>query len=61
MIIHLSKNDLDPKQQIQFCFVVSNDEFLWPCSSLTANNEFHRSIVIFFLFKNDVLVFTRET
>ena len=41
------------------CFVVTNDELL--CSSLRANNRSSRSIVIFFLLHNDVLVLTRET
>ena len=42
-------------------FRLPNDELLYSCSSLRANNTSPRSFVIFFFFQNDVLVFTRET
>ena len=47
------------QRQFQFCFVLTIDELL--CSSLNANNGSPRSIVIFFFFQTDVLVFTTET
>ena len=59
LIIHPIQEWSGSYRQIWFCFVVPNDKLL--CSSLRANNGFHRSIVIFLLPKYDVLVFTRET
>ena len=44
---------------ILILFVVFNDELMR--SSLRVNNGSLRSVVIFFFFQNDVLVFTRET
>ena len=40
----LFKNDLDSHWQFWFCFVVSNDKLLWPCSSLRDHNGLPRSI-----------------
>ena len=58
----LLKNDLDPIGNSKFCFVVSNDELLWHCSSMRADNGCLRSIMSFFFFQNNVLgLLMRET
>ena len=41
--------------QFWFCFVISNDELLWPCCSLRVHNGLLRFIMRFFLFHNNVL------
>ena len=41
--------------QFWFCFIVSNDELLWPCFSLRVHNGLSRSIIRFFLSHNNVL------
>ena len=38
--------------QFWFCFVVSNDELLWPCSSLRYHNGLPRSITRYYIVHN---------
>ena len=53
--IYFSDTSKSAQQQFRFCFVVSNDELLYPCASLRANNGSPRSIMSFFFFQNNVL------
>ena len=55
LIIHPVEEWSGSHWHFWFCFVVSNDELLWPCFSLRVHNGLPRSIKRFFLFYRNVL------
>ena len=62
LIIHPIQEWSGSWRHFQFCFVVSNDELLWHCSSSRADKGCHRSIMSFCFFQNNVLgLLMRET
>ena len=60
LTIHPVQEWSGSQRQVWFCFVVSNDELLWPFASLKVDNGLSRSIMSFFFFENNVLGFSWE-